>query len=106
MKREVEFSPEELAGRRLTRRRRITLPATIISDGKERRGELVDLSESGARIDRASPDRCDNRVILVVGDQRFDAEVKWQHKGSLGLRFDDRACSELVNGLAALAGRK
>lgn len=101
----IEFPAENLIGRRADRRRSIRMPARIIVEHSELEGIIVDLSETGARIEHSHFNKLGETAVLVIGKDRLQIEIVWQVAQSLGVRFLIRQDSAAITQLAKIAGR-
>lgn len=79
-----------------------SLPARVISSGRNARAELLDVSDSGMRIATLIPVAVGARVVVrldpAAGGHAFAAKVRWVRRGQIGVELTDASkASELMN---------
>jgi|GEM_PF-997054 len=89
----VSYSPLE---RRGAARLHVECPVRIRTPGSDRRGAMVDLSATGARVELADPPREGSTVLLEWLGHDAIATVIWTSSDGCGLVFEKRLAASLV----------
>lgn len=92
--------------KRVARRVRVLLSATLETARGERVAHLLDISSSGAKLDADEPPAADEAITLVRGGIRAPGRVSWVEAHRFGVRFDARLDPALIAEHAASLARK
>ncbi len=79
----------EQRGRRTSPRAHIVLPATVDALSGHRRTSLLDISQTGARLEGSDLPAVGKDVILKCGEIDTFGTVVWSVSGRCGLLFDE-----------------
>lgn len=88
--RTMSFGKSGGGGRRGDRRVRAPIPALLITMSERHSAELLDISQSGARLRSKDPPGEGTELFLQVGGVDVYARVAWQDGPALGLVFETR----------------
>ena len=80
----------EFIERRRQRRFMTRLPASVHYSGEISEITVFDISSGGARLSVLPGVKIGDRIALVLGDHRFQAEIRWLGQKCFGIRFDQR----------------
>jgi hypothetical protein len=74
--------------RRASARVKLAIPARLRLTTGDREGQLVDMSQTGARITVAHLPPLGAPAILLWGEHEVFCKIVWTEDGTCGLRFD------------------
>ena len=79
---------EHITGRRSAPRLRLGIPAKLVTLSRTQSATLDDLSKTGAQVTLSQPESFEAGVLSWLQFEAF-ADVVWQDRQSVGLRFDE-----------------
>ncbi|MEM9356229.1 MAG: PilZ domain-containing protein [Pseudomonadota bacterium] len=80
----------ELIERRRQKRFVTRLPASVHYGSQISEITVFDISSGGARLSALPGVKPGERIALVLGDHRFQAQIRWQGQKCFGVKFDQR----------------
>lgn len=80
----------EFIERRRQRRFVTRLPASVQYGSDISQITVFDISSGGARLSALPGVKTGERIALVLGDYRFQAEIRWRGQKCFGVKFDQR----------------
>ena len=80
----------EFIERRRQRRFMTRLPASVHYGSEISEITVFDISSGGARLSALPSAKIGDRIALVLGEHRYQAEIKWLGQKCFGVKFDQR----------------
>ncbi len=80
----------EFIERRRQRRFVTRLPASVHYGSEISEITVFDISSGGARLSALPSVKIGDRIALVLGDHRYQAEIRWRGQKCFGVKFDQR----------------